>query len=276
MHDHRPGAPITAVIDKPRTITGLSRIADGYAVVLCDVFGVLHDATRVFPAATDALCGFRGAGGTVVLVSNAAEPGRHLAGALRTRGVSVAYDDIVTGGDVARMLLDERGAQRVHHIGPACDRILFEGVPVTLAEVETADHTVCTGYPDDEAALDAVLALTLRRGHHLLCTNPDTSLTVGATRLRFAGLVAERYRTLGGTVVETGKPGALIYRRALDRAERAHGRPVAPAQVLGIGDTVALDVVGALRCGFDALQIGAERAPADTPGHLYRMPALVW
>ena len=54
---------------------------------------------------------------------------------------------------------------------------------------------MCTGYPDSDDDLDAVLAVALRRGHRLLCTNPDTSLTVGARRLRFAGLVAERYRS---------------------------------------------------------------------------------
>jgi len=122
-----------------------------------------------------------------------------------------------------------------------------------------------------------LLEAALRRGQPLLCTNPDTSLTVGATRLRFAGLVAERYRALGGHVVETGKPGALIYRRALDKAESVRGRPVAPAQVLGIGDTVALDVAGALGNGFAALQIGAAQPPPMVASdRLYRMPALVW
>ena len=48
--------------DAPAALAGLSRVADAYAVILCDVFGVLHDATRVFPAAADALAAFRPAG----------------------------------------------------------------------------------------------------------------------------------------------------------------------------------------------------------------------
>lgn len=265
--------------DEPEAIAGLSRVADAYAIVLCDVFGVLHEATRVLPAATDALAAFRAAGGTVVLVSNAAEPGRRLADALRDRGVRAAWDDLVTAGDVARVLLRERVSARTHHIGPARDRILFEGLPIALTGVEAADLTVCTGYPDGDDDLDAVLAVALRRGHCLLCTNPDTCLMVGTTRLRFAGLVAERYRSLGGRVVETGKPGALIYRHALERAGRVRGRPIDPGRVLGIGDTVALDVAGALAAGFSALQVGdapPHPRPAACPGRLYRMPALVW
>lgn len=210
-------------------------------------------------------------------MSNSAEPGPHLANTLRTRGISEPYDDLVTAADIARDLLEGPGGRHVHHIGPERDRILFEGLRVTLAPVEAADQIVCTGYPDRDDDLDAVLAVARARGQRMLCTNPDASLTVGTTRLRFAGLVAERYRALGGLVVETGKPGALIYRRALDRAEQARGRPVDPAQVLGIGDTVALDVVGALRRGFGALQIGtAQPPPAGAAGPLYRMPALVW
>jgi len=267
------------VADEPEAIAGLGQVADAFAVVLCDVFGVLHDATRVLPAATGALGAFRAAGGTVVLVSNTAEPGRRLADALRDRGIPVAWDDLVTAADVARLLLRDGASARAHHIGPARDRVLFAGLPIALTGVEDANLTVCTGYPDGDDDLDAILATAHRRGHRLLCTNPDTCLTVGTTRLRFAGLVAERYRTLGGRVVETGKPGALIYRHALKRAGRARGRPVAPERVLGIGDTAALDVLGALRAGFSALQVGGAPPlplPAFSPGRLYRMPALVW
>lgn len=263
--------------DAPAALIGLSRLAEAYAVILCDVFGVLHDATRVFPAATGALAAFRARGGTVILVSNAAEPGPRLADALRVRGIPDAYDDLVTGADIARSLLDAAGVRRVHHIGPARDRVLFAGLPVTPVAVDAAEEIVCTGYPECDDDLDASLATALRRGLRLLCTNPDTSLTVGTTRLRFAGLVAERYRARGGRVVETGKPGALIYRAALDRAERLRGRPVEPARVLGIGDTVALDVAGALGNGFAALQIGtAQPPPTEASARLYRMPALVW
>ncbi|MGU3404936.1 TIGR01459 family HAD-type hydrolase [Methylobacterium brachiatum] len=265
--------------DAVEAIAGLSRIADAYAVLLCDVFGVLHDATQVYPAAAAALGAFRAGGRTVVLVSNSPEPGPRLAETLRARGVAREYDALVTAADIARILLDEQASERVHHIGPARDRVLFDDTGVTLTGIEAADLTVCTGYPDRDDDLDEVLARALRRGHLLLCTNPDTKLIVGTTHLRFAGLVAERYRALGGTVVETGKPGALIYQQALERTADLRGRPVAPERVLGIGDTWALDVVGALRAGLSALHIGPAEAPPrppDCPGRLYRMPSLVW
>ena len=115
---------------------------------------------------------------------------------------------------------------------------------------------------------------------HSIVARCRAAFTRGLPREREAdeaGLVAERYRARGGIVVETGKPGALIYCRALDKAERLRGRSIEPARVLGIGDTVALDVAGALSHGFAALQIGAAPPPpADASARLYRMPALVW
>ncbi|MBY0249919.1 MAG: TIGR01459 family HAD-type hydrolase [Methylobacterium organophilum] len=265
--------------DAAEAIAGLGRIEDLYAVVLCDVFGVLHDATEVRPAAVAALRTFRAGGGTVVLVSNSAEPGPRLGETLRARGIAPEYDALVTSADIARILLEEQASERVHHIGPARDRILFEGLSVTLTGVESADLSVCTGYPDPDDDLDATLVVALHRGQPLLCTNPDTSLMVDSKRLRFAGLVAERYRIIGGIVVETGKPGELIYREALRRAGRLRERPVAQGAVLGIGDTWALDVVGALKSGFGAIHIGAaepQERPLGCPGRLYRMPVLVW
>ena len=105
--------------DAVETIVGLGRIEGLYAVVLCDVFGVLHDATEIRPAAVAALRTFRAGGGTVVLVSNSSEPGPRLAETLRSRGVAPGYDALVTAADIARILLDEQASERVHHIGPA-------------------------------------------------------------------------------------------------------------------------------------------------------------
>lgn len=259
-------------------IAGLAEIADRYGLILCDVFGTLQDAHRTFPEALDALRRFRRDGGAVVLVSNAADPGPQLAERLAARGIVDVSDALVSSADVARALIGEQDRQDIFHIGPQRDRILFEGLAVTLAGPE-AKLLVCTGYPDDDSDLDATLESARRCGSLMLCTNPDTALSLGGATLRFAGLVANRYRTLGGTVLDTGKPGSLIYDRALAAAMAATGRTVAAEQVLAIGDTPALDAAGALARGFSAALIardGFERSPMPEGGRRYRLPALVW
>ena len=271
-----------------RPIAGLSEIAGDVELLLCDVFGTLHDAERTFAPALDALARFRRGGGTVVLVSNAAEPRAHLSATLAARGIQGVFDALVSAADVTRDVLREhsilrepnaaRGSVDAVHIGPERDRVLFDGLGISL-DSAAATPIVCTGYPEDDTDLDEILVRASRRGALMLCTNPDTSLLVGDRVLRFAGLVAQRYRHFGGRVVETGKPGPAIYAAALVAARRATGRVFHPARILGIGDTPALDAGGALAAGFSAALLAPPTC--DLPdlvgtGRRYRLPAFVW
>lgn len=261
-----------------RPVAGLREIAGDHDLLLCDVFGTLHDAEGAFPEALDALARFRRGGGTVVLVSNAAEPGPGLSTTLAGRGIAAVFDGLVSAADVARAIIREQDPDAILHLGPERDRGLFDGLSPVL-DATDADLVVCTGYPEDDADLDAVLGEAFRRGALMLCTNPDTSLVVGRRLMRFAGLVAERYRALGGAVVETGKPGPAIYAAALAAARRITGRTFEPARILGLGDTPALDAGGALAAGFAAALLapsGADLPQFTGNGRRYRLPALAW
>ncbi len=60
-------------------LPGIAGIAEGYDLILCDVWGVLHDGTNAHRGASDALMRFRALPGAegprrVVLVSNAPRP----------------------------------------------------------------------------------------------------------------------------------------------------------------------------------------------------------
>ena len=50
-------------------IPGLSALAANYDVLLCDVWGVVHNGRSAFVQACDALTRFRAGGGKVVLPS---------------------------------------------------------------------------------------------------------------------------------------------------------------------------------------------------------------
>ena len=53
---------------------GLSALTDRYDVLLCDVWGVIHNGVHSFPEACDAMVAWRAPGGQVVLISNAPRP----------------------------------------------------------------------------------------------------------------------------------------------------------------------------------------------------------
>src|SRR3989337_478092 len=89
---------------QPVLVGGLQPLADRYDLILCDVWGVLHNGVRAYEAASDALTRFRQKGGRVVLVSNAPRPGASVGAQLDGFGVPrTAYDAIVTSGDLTRL-----------------------------------------------------------------------------------------------------------------------------------------------------------------------------
>jgi len=56
-------------------VSGLSSLSDDYDLVLCDVWGVIHNGVSVFNAAPDALASFRQQEGKhVILLTNAPRP----------------------------------------------------------------------------------------------------------------------------------------------------------------------------------------------------------
>ena len=89
-------------------------LAGDYDVVLCDVWGVVHNGVAAAAEAADALTRFRARGGTVVLITNAPRPGEKVARLTLDRlGVPrAAYDGIVSSGDVTRARVPHRSRAR--------------------------------------------------------------------------------------------------------------------------------------------------------------------
>jgi ribonucleotide monophosphatase NagD (HAD superfamily) len=69
----------------PPLIEHFSALAPAYDALLCDVWGVVHNGVAAFPEACDALAQFRGAGGPVMLITNAPRPGCATRGLRRHR-----------------------------------------------------------------------------------------------------------------------------------------------------------------------------------------------
>lgn len=233
-------------------------LARHYDVVLCDVWGVIHDSIVSFPTACDALLRFRKQGGTVILITNAPRPGavvsRYLDGLAVAREV---YDGIVSSGDVTRGVVAHRHRGRVFHLGPERDRGIFAGLDVQFASVSTADYVVCSGlFNDDIETPDDYreLLTTLRaRELFMICANPDLVVERGSKLVYCAGALADLYHSLGGDVLYAGKPHRPIYDEALAKAATVRGHAVAHDRVLAIGDSVRTDLGGAVRLGVDCL-----------------------
>lgn len=232
-----------------------------YRVLLCDVWGVLHDGMTAYPGANDALPRYRAAGGVVVLVSNAPRPGFSVAELLAEKAVRRdTWDAIVTSGDIALGHIAEAGYKRLYRIGPERrDKAFFEGLPGPHAPIEDADAIVCTALNRDRQEKPEdylpVLEAARARGLPLICANPDLAVHVGDDLLPCAGAIAALYEGLGGSVYWAGKPKPSAYRTALSRAAELVGASVERSAVLAIGDAVRTDLAAAAGAGVDSLLI---------------------
>ena len=239
-----------------------SALAPRYDVVLCDVWGVVHNGARATVESCDALARYRQQGGMVILITNAPRPGDVVREFLDRLDVPHdAYDAIVSSGDVAHAMVAARAGQKVFHVGPARDVPIFDGLDVSVGPLESADFVVCSGLFDDtkETPQDYNNLIAAMRERHLpmVCANPDVVVERGEQLVYCAGAIADLYAAAGGEVLYAGKPYRPIYEQALETAARRLGRAVDQQRVLAIGDSVRTDLKGAAAFGIDCLFVTA-------------------
>ena len=247
------------------TLAGLSGIAEGRDLILCDVWGVLHDGQKAHVAAGEALIRFRNLPGPrqrrVVLVSNAPRPGDGVGRILDRFGVPrEAYDAILTSGDLTRELIAARPGARIRHLGPERDLGVFKDLDLTLVPEDEADLIVCTGLFDDrnETPEDYRPELTrlAGRGLPMICANPDLVVESGNRLIPCAGLLAAAYAEIGGEVIYAGKPHRPVYEAALAAAASLDGgAPDDKGRVIAIGDAIRTDIAGASGFGIASLLV---------------------
>lgn len=283
-------------------IAGLSAVVEQYDALLVDLWGCVHNGVTPFPAAVDALTRARDAGVQVCLLSNGPRRLDPIVARLDEMGVPRScYGEIVTSGEatwraLARPTDDfhRNLGKKCYRIGPARDATTLDGAGFTSVDrIEDADFVVVTGPYQNEDKLEAFdpeLEIALKADMPMVCANPDLYVHVGDDLIICAGLIAERYRDMGGAVSFHGKPHGSVYKMCFEKL----GQP-APARVLGIGDNLRTDVAGAKAVSADALflaggiyvddfgtsdptpaAVRAKAAEEGQPNPDYILPKLAW
>lgn len=245
----------------PHALSGLGEIAGDYDILLCDVWGVIHNGRESWPEACDALARFNDGHGQVVLISNSPRPAPGMIAQMDALGVPRAsWGAVVTSGDATRMELARRAPGPAWIIGPDRDWPLYEGLGLqTVDSAADAAFISVTGMVDDETETPEdyreQLATGVDRDLELICANPDRVVQRGDKLIYCGGSLADLYESLGGRVTMAGKPYGPIYDLALKEAEGLLDKPVDRSRVLCIGDGVVTDVLGANRQALDCLFI---------------------
>ena len=259
-----------------KALSGLSDIAQDYDVLLCDVWGVIHNGRERFPEACAALQRFAAEHGPVILISNSPRPSSDVQ--LQLDDLQVprdAWTTFVTSGDATRVLLKARAPGPAWRIGPERDNVLYEGLGLEFSGPLDAAFVACTGPVNDdwETPEDYRESLSMAADRHLtmICANPDRLVHRGERLIHCGGALADLYGELGGEVIMAGKPYRAIYDLCLADAERLLGR--VGARALCIGDGLPTDVKGAQDQGLDCLFVAGGIHGVETAGSDGRMDA---
>ena len=243
----------------------LDSLPDRYRLILCDIWGVVHDGVDLYPGSAERLSRWKGEGRTIILITNAPRTAEAVAAQLDRIGLPRdRWDGIETSGEAgiaALLSLDEP----VGFLGTQSDRAILEGRGVQIVG-EGFQYFACVGLEEARPAV-ADYAQELeelqRQGVLLHCLNPDRIVLRGGVPEPCAGALADVYIALGGQVIWYGKPHRTIYEHAL----KLGGNPPATA-VLAVGDSLQTDILGAAKMGFDAIFVtggihGGEPFPRD-------------
>ena len=245
----------------PHDLPHLGAVAGDYDILLCDVWGVIHNGRESWAAPCEALSRFNTQGGHVVLISNSPRPSSDVIAQLDGLGVPRdAWKAFVTSGDATRAELAKRAPGPALIVGPERDGPLYEGLNLeTTKDAGEAAFISVTGLFDDTTETPEdyreMLAPGAARDLELICANPDRVVQRGDQLIYCGGALADLYESLGGRVVMAGKPYGAIYDLALKEAEQLLGRAVDRSRVLCIGDGVVTDVMGANAQALDCLFI---------------------
>lgn len=251
----------------------LDRLDPRYRLILCDIWGCVHDGAQLYPGAAERLLQWRAEGRFVLLITNAPRTIEAVQATLRRVGLpDEAWDAVSSSGEAGIAALKEIGAP-VGFLGTAEDRAVLEAKALAVTDAEDFTHLAATGLDDERPLAEQYreqLGQWAARGVVMHCLNPDRVVIHRGAPIVCAGALADIYEALGGQVVWYGKPHPAIYDHALGLA----GNPPREA-VLAIGDGLQTDVLGAARQGFDCVFVtGGIHAGEPFPGDFAARNAL--
>ncbi|MEO5972311.1 MAG: TIGR01459 family HAD-type hydrolase [Sphingomicrobium sp.] len=236
-----------------------------FRLILCDIWGCVHDGIRLLPGVAARLAAWKGEGRTIILVTNAPRTEATIARELEWLGLPrSAYGRIDSSGEAGIAALTSLG-RPIGFLGTADDRAELERAGVAFVAESRATDIACIGFDDHRASLAdyaADLDRWAARGVTLHCLNPDRVAMVGDVAVPCAGAIADAYEARGGCVVWYGKPHPAIYQHVLAMA----GSPPRDT-VVAIGDGLMTDMLGAARHGIAAIFVtgGIHRGAAFPP-----------
>jgi HAD superfamily hydrolase (TIGR01459 family) len=226
------------------------RLDAKYSVILCDIWGVVHDGVNLYPGSADRLRQWRDQGRKVILITNAPRTAEAVEAQIGRIGLPrQCWDGIATSGEAGISAIKAL-AHPTGFLGTVQDRQILEDHGLRFVEDGFTDIAV-TGLDNERNRVDEYrghLKTLADRDVLFHCFNPDRIVVRGGVTEPCAGALADVYEGMGGRVEWYGKPHHQIYDYAMELA----GNPPHEA-VLAVGDALITDMLGAAAQGFGAV-----------------------
>ena len=245
---------------KTKIIRDISEIVDFYEVYFIDLWGVIHNGVKLFPGVNDVLKVLKKKKKTIFFITNAPRRATIISKQLKELGIdNNVYDRIVSSGEITWYFLEQKIKKtkkklRFYHIGPPRDDHLKHGLNFEESKnLEEVDLIINTGPWGDNDKLENyvdILDCANKYSIPMICSNPDKTVIRGDNFMICAGMLAEYYENIGGSVEYYGKPYSEIYNYCFQ-----HLSDFDKKKVLFIGDSLDNDIKGANIQKCDSLLI---------------------
>ena len=225
-----------------------------YELILFDAYGVLNVGETAIKGAAQTIAALREMGKSVMVVSNsAAYPKAHMMDRYARLGFDFAADEVVTSREALLHRVAEEPARRWGvMLNPDKDMGEIADLGATVladdpAVYDRAEGFLLVGADGWTEARQALLEASLKRQPRpVFVGNPDLVAPREDGLSLEPGWFAHRLIDATGVAVHfCGKPFPDIFDLALARA-----KPVDPARVLMVGDTLHTDILGGAQAGF--------------------------
>jgi len=262
--------------DMTQQINSLAEIAVNYDAIVLDQWGVLHDGSRPYDHAVNALDGLHASGVKLAVLSNSGK--RSALNLSRIEDVGFPPDifsNIMTSGealwqDIAKGLISARRFFAIER-SPGDAKAWALGLDIEFCDLHNADAVLLMGLPDHSllGKWEPLLFKMLEHNLTIYCSNPDRQSPRSDGLVVSPGAVGFAYADLGGSVRFYGKPHRPVF-QALEKALGSN-------QLLMVGDSLEHDIAGAQDSGWDSVLVlgGLYAADFARGGHEQTLARLV-
>jgi HAD superfamily hydrolase (TIGR01459 family) len=241
-------------------ISGINEIINKYDFFIFDIWGVVHDGTKLYPSVRDTFIKLNELQKKFCFLSNAPRPASITCQQLVSYGLDfISPDQLITSGDFFKhevesgssRLLGEN-CKKIYPLDQELNREILKDLKVTLvSNIEDADYFLIlsssTDLTEDAPKYKTFFKKALALNKPAICPNPDKIVNHGDSLKYVNGHFADEYRRMGGKVVYFGKPHKEIYYYLLKKFSPPLNR------IIAVGDSIETDMTGANKFGIDSL-----------------------